>query len=158
VTLTTLPQQPGEARFTIKSTAQANLKAEREETLAIEGLAAINFQLSDVNDPIEVGGLTSYEVRVTNQGTKAATNLRLAALVPSQMKPVAAEGPVRYRIEGQRVVFEPLRQLAPKADTAFVIKVKALEAGDLRLQVQVSSDEIPEAITKEESTRVFGDE
>jgi uncharacterized repeat protein (TIGR01451 family) len=158
VTLTTLPQQPGEARFSIKSTAQANLKAEREETLAIEGLAAINFQLSDVNDPIEVGGLTSYEVRVTNQGTKAATNLRLTALVPNQMKPVAAEGPVRYRIEGQRVVFEPLRQLAAKADTSFVIKVKALEAGDLRVQVQVSSDEIREAITKEESTRVFGDE
>jgi uncharacterized repeat protein (TIGR01451 family) len=158
VTLTTLPQQPGEARFTIKSTAQAGLTDQREEVLSIEGLAAINFQLSDVNDPIEVGGLTSYEVRVTNQGTKAATNLRLVALVPREMKPVSAEGPVRYKIDAQRIVFEPLRQLAPKADTTFTIKVKALEAGDLRLQVQLSTDEIQEPITKEESTRVYGDE
>jgi uncharacterized repeat protein (TIGR01451 family) len=126
--------------------------------LSIEGLAAINFQLSDINDPIELGGETAYEVRVTNQGSKAATNIRLVAIVPSEMKPMGAEGPVRYKIDGQRIVFEPLKQLAPKADTSFTIKVKALEAGDLRLQAQISTDEIRDPITKEESTRVYGDE
>jgi uncharacterized repeat protein (TIGR01451 family) len=158
VVLTTLPQQPGEAKLTIKSTAQDGLKDERQEVLSIEGLAAINFQLSDVNDPIEVGGETAYEVRVTNQGTKASTGIRVVAALPNEMKPLSAEGPVRHKIEGQRVVFEPLKQLAPKADTAFTIKVKTLAAGDLRLQVQIATDEIQEPITKEESTRVFGDE
>ncbi len=158
VKLTTLPQQPGEARLTIKSTAQAGLKDQRDEVLSIEGLAAINFQLSDINDPIEVGGETAYEVRVTNQGSKAATNIRLVAIVPVEMKPVSAEGPTRYKIDGQRIVFEPLKQLAPKADTAFTIKVKSLEAGDLRFQAQISTDESRDPVTKEESTRVFGDE
>ena len=158
VKLVTLPQQPGEARLTIKSTSKSGLKDQRDEVLSIEGLAAINFQLSDINDPIEVGGETAYEVRVTNQGTKAATNVRLVAIVPAEMKPVSAEGPVRYKIDGQRIVFEPLKQLAPKADTAFTIKVKSLEAGDLRLQAQISTDEIRDPITKEESTRVYGDE
>jgi len=158
VTLTTLPMKAGEAKLLIKSTAQQGLTDQREEVLAIEGLAAINFQLSDVNDPIEAGGQTSYEVRVTNQGSKAASNVRIVALLPREMKAISAEGPVRYQIEGQRVVFDALKQLAPKADTSFTIKVQAIEAGDLRLQVQVSSDEIREPITKEESTRVFGDE
>ena len=158
VTLTTLPQQPGEAKFTIKSSAQAGLADQREEILSIEGLAAINFQLSDVNDPIEAGGQTAYEVRVTNQGSKAATGIRVVAILPPEMKPLSAEGPVRYKIDGQRIVFDPLKQLAPKADTAFTIKVKALEPGDLRLQVQISTDDIREPITKEESTRVYGDE
>src|SRR5205823_6580475 len=112
VTLTTLPLQPGDAKVLIKSKAQAGLSDQREETLTIEGLAAINFQLSDVNDPIEAGGQTTYEVRVTNQGSKAASNVRLVALLPPEMKALSAEGPVRYKVEGQRVVFEPLKQLA----------------------------------------------
>ena len=84
--------------------------------------------------------------------------MRLVGLLPDEMKGISAEGPVRFRIEGQRVIFEPLKQLAPKADTSFSINVQALQAGDLRLQVQISTDEIREPITKEESTRVYGDE
>lgn len=158
VTLTTLPQQPGDARLLITSTAQAGLKDQREETVAIEGLAAINFQLADLNDPVEAGGQTSYEIRVTNQGSKTASNVRIVALAPAEMKLVAAEGPVRYKIEGQRIVFDPLKQLGPKSDATFTLKVKALEPGDLRMQVQITTDEIREPITREESTRVYGDE
>jgi uncharacterized repeat protein (TIGR01451 family) len=158
VTLTTLPLSAGEAKLLIKSTAQQNLADQREEVVAIEGLAAINFQLSDVNDPIEAGGQTTYEIRVTNQGSKAATGVRLLALVPKELKPISAEGPVRYTIESGRVVFEPLKQLAPKADTTYSVKVQALSPGDLRLQVQVTTDDIRDPITREESTRVFGDE
>ncbi|MBI3838693.1 MAG: DUF11 domain-containing protein [Planctomycetia bacterium] len=158
VTLTTLPLQPGETKLLVKGKAKQGLADEREETVSISGLAAINFQLSDVNDPIEAGGQTSYEVRVTNQGSKAASNVRVMALLPREMKALSAEGPVRYTIEGGRVVFEPLKQLAPKADTSYTIKVQALEPGDLRLHVQITTDEIREPISKEESTRVFGDE
>src|SRR5690606_36266106 len=114
--------------------------------------------LSDLKDPIEVGGETSYEIRVTNQGTKASSNVHLAAIMPTGMKPIAAEGPVRYKIEGQRVVFEPLRQLAPKAETVFTIKVQATGVGDQRVAVQLATDEIRDPISKEESTRVYGNE
>jgi uncharacterized repeat protein (TIGR01451 family) len=158
VTLTTLPLEAGEARLLIKSSSKAGLKDEREEVLAIEGLAAINFQLSDLKDPIEIGAETAYEIKVTNQGTKAATNVRLAALVPPGLQAVSAEAPCRYRIEGQHIVFEPLKQLAPKADAKFTIKVKGIAAGDQRLEVQVATDEIRDPIAKQESTRVFGDE
>ncbi|REK15516.1 MAG: DUF11 domain-containing protein [Planctomycetota bacterium] len=158
VKLTTLPLEAGDARLLIKGSSKDGLKDESEEVVSIEGLAAINFQLSDIKDPIEVGAETSYEIRVTNQGSKAASNVRLAALVPAGMKPLSAEGPVRHQIEGQYVRFEPLRQLAPKADTVFTIKVKAVQPGDQRVEVQVATDEIREPIAKQESTRVYGDE
>ena len=158
VTLTTLPLTAGDAKVLIKSKAQQNLSDQREEIVAIEGMAAINFQLSDASDPIESGGKETYQVRVTNQGTKAASNVRVVALLPPEMKAVAGEGPVRYRIEGQQIVFEPLKQLAPKAEVAFSISTQALQAGDLRVQVQITTDEIREPITKEESTRVYGEE
>jgi uncharacterized repeat protein (TIGR01451 family) len=158
VTLTTLPLQPGDAKLVIKSRAQQNLADESEEVLSIEGLAALNFQLSDASDPIEVNGQNTYEVKVTNQGTKAASNVQLVALLPPEMKGVSAEGPVRYRNEGQRITFEPLKQLGAKAEAIYKVTTQAIQPGDLRLQVQITTDEIREPITKEESTRVFGNE
>ena len=158
VTLTTLPVKPGDAKLLIRSKAQENLADEREEVVEIDGIAAVSFQLSDASDPIEVNGQTTYEVRVTNQGTKAASNVQLVALLPAEMKGVSADGPARYRIEGQRVVFEPLRQLPAKGETIYKLTAQALQPGDLRLQVQLSSDEIRDPITKEESTRVYGNE
>ena len=142
----------------IRGQAQGGLKDQREEIVAIEGMAALNFHVSDVNDPIEVGGQTSYEIRITNQGTKAATNVQVVALLPEELKPTGGEGPARFAIDEQRVLFEPLPQLAPKADTVYTIKTQAVEPGDLRIQVQIATDEIREPITKEESTRVYGDE
>jgi uncharacterized repeat protein (TIGR01451 family) len=158
VTLTALPTEPGELKLHIQGRAQQGLTDEHDETVVVEGIAAILFELVDVNDPIEIGGETSYEIRVINQGSKAANNVRLVALLPPQMQALSAEGPVRYVVDGQRVLFDSLSQLAPKADTTYTVKVKALEAGDLRLRVQVVTDEIRTPITKEESTRVYSEE
>jgi uncharacterized repeat protein (TIGR01451 family) len=43
---------------------------------------------------IEVGSETTYEIRVVNKGTKAATNMRVAALMPAGMAAVNGEGPM----------------------------------------------------------------
>ena len=53
--------------------------------------------------------------------------------------------------------FEPLARLAPKADVTFRVKTQALQAGDLRIKVQLLTDEMRQPITKEASTRVYTD-
>lgn len=158
VTLTAVPIEPGDMKVQIKGQAKQGLADQKEETILVEGISAVQFELTDVNDPVEVGGQTSYEVRVTNQGSKAAANVQLTAILPPEMQPLSAEGPVRHSIEGQKVIFESLNQLAPKADTTFTIKAKALKDGDQRIRVQVLNDDLKTPITKEESTRVFADE
>ena len=52
--------------------------AEGEQAVLVEGITAIRRSVVDVDDPIEVGGETTYEIRVLNQGSKAATNVQLA--------------------------------------------------------------------------------
>jgi len=158
VTLTTLAVEAGDLKLQISGKAAMGLTDSIEEDVLVEGVAAIFFELVDVNDPIEVGGETSYEIRVINQGSAAATNVRLVALLPPEMKALNAEGPVQHTIEQSRVLFEPLGQLAPKADTMYTIKVQGQAAGDLRLRVQIVTDQITNPITKEESTRVYSDE
>ena len=78
----------------------------------VEGIAALLFQVADTADPIQVGEETTYEVRVANQGSKAAANVQLIVDLPSEVTPIAAEGQVRNRSEGNRVTFDALASLA----------------------------------------------
>ncbi|HVU87543.1 MAG TPA: hypothetical protein VHD36_09485 [Pirellulales bacterium] len=158
VTLTTVPVEVGEQVVRIESSAERGLAAQDEKTILVEGVAAINFEVVDLADPVEVGGETGYEIRVVNQGTKTASNVQVVALLPEELKPTSAEGPARFTIDGQRVLFEPLAQLAPKADTTYRVKAEGRGPGDVRVRVQIITDEIRTPVTKEESTRVYTDE
>ena len=64
-------------RLQVEGNAQQGLTDEVKRDVLVEGLAAIMFEVRDSEDPIEVGGETSYEIRVVNQGTKAATNVQV---------------------------------------------------------------------------------
>lgn len=157
VTLTAMPVTAGEQTLVIEGSAEQGLAVRKEEGILVEGVAAILFQVADVEDPIAVGGETVYEIRVVNQGTKAATNVRIEALLPPELRVLSADGPTRHAVESARVLFDPLPKLAPKADTTYQVRVEALQPGDARMRVRLMSDEISSPVTKEESTRVFGD-
>jgi uncharacterized repeat protein (TIGR01451 family) len=158
VELVAMPIEPGQQTLTIQGKAQQGLADETRQDIVIEGLAAIMFEVRDSQDPIEVGGETSYEIRVVNQGTKAATNVQVVVTLPAGMQAMSADGETRYSVQAGGVVFEPLPQLAPKADTIYRVQVKGVQPGDQRITVQVNTDDISQPIRREESTRVFGDE
>jgi uncharacterized repeat protein (TIGR01451 family) len=158
VELVTMPIQAGQQAIRLRGTAQKGLAVEKEQPVVIEGIAAILFQVADTVDPLEVGGETTYEVHVVNQGSKAAANVRLTILLPPELKPVTAEGPTRHSLGDNRVSFDGLAMLAPKAETNYRLRVKALKAGDLRASFQLLTDDMQSPVSKEESTRVYADE
>lgn len=158
VELVTMPVEPGQHALKLRGTAQKGLIDEKEQPVLIEGIAAILFQVADTADPLEINGETTYEVRVVNQGSKAAGNVRLAVDLPTELKPVAADGPSRHALEGNRIVFDGLAALAPKAETSYRIRVKAMRSGDLRTRFQLMTDDMQTPVIKEESTRVYADE
>jgi uncharacterized repeat protein (TIGR01451 family) len=158
VELVTLPMEQGQFSIKVRSAAQRGLVAEKEQPLLVEGLASVLFQLSHTKDPLEIGGETTYEISVVNQGSKASNNLQISVMLPAELKPLAADGPARFSIENNKVVFEALPQLAPKSVAAFHVRAKALRAGDLRVRCQMMTDDMQQPVIKEESTRVFADE
>ncbi|MBX3412517.1 MAG: DUF11 domain-containing protein [Pirellulales bacterium] len=155
VSFTAVPIEAGDHKLLIQSRGDRGLAAEREENIQVEGIPAVLFEVVDVADPIEVGGETTYEIRVVNQGTSKATNVQVRAILPEEMKAVGAEGPTRHLFDGQTVTFDSLSRLAPKADTTYRIRTQSLRPGDLRIKVQLLTDDLQSPVTKEESTRVF---
>ena len=158
VTLTLLPAQPGEYTLRAEASAALGVSAEAEGVTLVEGVAAVLLEVADISDPVEAGGETTYEIHVVNQGSKAAENVQVMAILPASMKPLSAEGPTRHLFDGPQVRFAALARLAPKADTMYRIRVQCLEPGDLRLRVQLLTDDIEEPVREEESTRVYADE
>jgi uncharacterized repeat protein (TIGR01451 family) len=147
----------GEFTHTATAVGARGLRAESQCLTKVEGLSALMIEMVDTEDPIEVGADTTYEIRITNTGSKTETDIKLVATVPDKMEFKNAQSPVRFREEGKVIVFEPLEKLAPKADAIFRINVKATEAGTVRFKIQVSSTNITEPIIKMEPTRIYDD-
>ncbi|HTN75324.1 MAG TPA: hypothetical protein VL096_08760 [Pirellulaceae bacterium] len=153
----TMPFEPGEQKLRVEGQAQQGLKTSDEETVQVEAIAQLAFEIIDEADPIEVGAETIYQVRVTNVGSKVATNIQVAAGLPPELRPVAGDGATRGTVQGPNVIFEPLAKLAPQAEAIFKIQATGLRTGDYTIRVQVTSDELQTPVTKEEHTRVYAD-
>ncbi len=157
VELVVMPVALGAQKIVAAARSADGLSDQISHTIEVEGLAAVTFDVADSEDPIEVSGLTEYVIRVGNQGTKAASGVRVSATILGEMEPVEAKGPAGHRIDNLTVSFEPLARLAPTEEAVYRIRVRGHRAGDQRVQVQVTSDDHPAPITKEEITRVYAD-
>ena len=109
------------------SAARCN-KTEAEVSTLVEGLATLVMEVVVLDDPVEVGNDTAYEIRVTNTGSKTETNLQLTCTVPDKMEVRKVQGVagVQHRIEGKEIVFDVLPKLAPRADAIYRINVRGL--------------------------------
>jgi uncharacterized repeat protein (TIGR01451 family) len=157
VKLTTLPIEPGEQRLRIEGKADLGLTVSGEQIVQVEQSAELLHTVKDADEVIEVGSETAYLIKVSNVGTKAATNVRVVALLPAGIKGTAGEGPTRATGDATQIVFEPLTKLEPQEEVTFRVLVQGVAPGDHIVRVQLSSDEWPTPVTREESTRVYED-
>lgn len=152
-----MPIQAGQGSLRFVTKTASGMSAEMHQPIAIDGISALSYEVIDTEDPVEVGGATTYEIHVTNQGTKEAKNIRVAAELPPQLQCVSAEGPANHQISEAGITFAPLASLGPKKLTTYKLHVKGVSPGDVKLRVQVIADDMQSPVTEEESTRVFGE-
>jgi Domain of unknown function DUF11 len=133
------------------------VRAEKSVVTAVEGLSALSMEVADTDDPVEVGADTSYEVRVTNTGSKDETDVKLVCTIPPHMKFKSASGPGKFEVVGADVVFAPVRSLDPRAEVTFKVTVTAQTKGDARFKATLTAGGLSEPVIKQESTRVYAD-
>jgi uncharacterized repeat protein (TIGR01451 family) len=158
VHLTAMPIETGDQMLRVEGRADLSLTHQFDHTTIVEALTELEFTVQDDQDPIEVGSETTYEIRILNRGSKAATNVQLSALLPPQITPLAADGHTRVAIQGQQVAAEAIDQLAPQAEAIYRIKVQGRQPGDHLINVQLVSADVPTPVTKQESTKVYSDQ
>jgi uncharacterized repeat protein (TIGR01451 family) len=149
----------GEHHHKVTACSERGSKVEvsKDMMTRVEDLSALTLDIAHADDAIEVGKDTTYEVSVTNTGSKMETDIKLICAIPEKMEFRSAQGPMRYHREGNVIVFEPLPRLAPRGDVIYQIKVKALDPGDVRFKVQVTSTNLVEPVIKSEAMRIYSD-
>jgi len=131
------------------------LEQKAETAIRAEGVAAIKFEVTDLEDLVEVGKEAVYEIRVTNQGTGACTNVVLTAALADGTTYTGSTGPTAIKVQGQGLIFDPIQQLPVKGDAVYRVRVKSTAAGDMRFRVQLSCDQVRAPVVKEESTSFY---
>ena len=121
----------------------------------VTGIPAILMEVADVEDPIRVGERGTYVIRVKNQGSAPATNIRIACILEDYVRYVSSAGATAGSIEGQTIRFFPLGTLAPQADVAWRVVVEAVRPGDMRFKVIMNMDELSRPVEETESTHLY---
>jgi|GWRWMinimDraft_5_1066013.scaffolds.fasta_scaffold03339_2 uncharacterized repeat protein (TIGR01451 family) len=128
------------------------LTAQAQAATLWRGVGAILVEVVDDPDPILVGGITTYTVRITNQGSADLVNINAAAIFPANIAPVATQ---QGTVTGQNVKFQTVSRLAAKGVIEFRLTAKGVSAGDARVKFTFTEESLSSPIIEEESTRVF---
>lgn len=171
---------PGAVTHKVEATGDRNTKATGECVTKVEGIPGLRMELVDNADPVEKGGEVTYEIKVTNTGTKADSEVKIVCELPKELEYVSCSGPtkgarvprtaelpevtpgfkpgyLKSPVVGQDVHFDPISDLAPKTEAVYKVKVKGVGTGDVRFKAVMTSKHLTAPVTKEESTRVYGE-
>jgi uncharacterized repeat protein (TIGR01451 family) len=143
--------------FTDTATATAYCAEAVSTTIRtmVTGIPALLLEVVDVEDPVRVGTRATYMIRVENQGSATATNIRIACAMEDNVRYVSSAGATATSDEGQTIRFFPLANLAPKATAAWRVVVEAVRPGDVRFKAVMNVDQLTRPVEETESTFIY---
>ncbi|QDU04656.1 Large cysteine-rich periplasmic protein OmcB precursor [Gimesia chilikensis] len=141
----------------VRALSEHNVKSDAQIQTRIEGVAQLVLEIADLNDPVEIGAETGYNVVVKNDGSKAAQNVSVSCELPPGVELISATGPTQHIAENGVVVFKSLAGLAPGDSVQFQVIVRGSVEGNQRFRARLASDSIRDPLLFEELTRFYRD-
>jgi uncharacterized repeat protein (TIGR01451 family) len=145
----------GEIRNIASVRADGDLTASAEAVTKFAGIAGLSAQLRAKTNPLAVRQEGAYELVIRTVGNDDAKDVKVKALVPSQLQATDAEGPVKAELKAGEVIFGPVT-IKPGKEVVYTIYAKALKTGDVRFAVEIESAALPAGpLRLEASTTIF---
>lgn len=152
------PSQLGRFTHAARVVSEYGDIAEAQSETRIEGTASLLLKVADLDDPVETGRETAYEISIQNDGSKEALNVGLSIELPVGVSLIDVKGPSIHSPQpGGLVVFKPLAAVPAGKTATYRVFVKGMEEGNQRLRARLTSDSIQEPLTVEELTRYYAD-
>lgn len=118
-----------------------------------EGPPGVLTEIVDDVDPIKVGDMVTYTIRITNQSPYRALTSDAVVELTSGMTTVEAKD-AKATLAGQRIIVKDI-SLQPKESYTFTVKAKATKAGIQGARLEFGTGFLPRPTVKEESTYVY---
>ncbi len=156
--VTVLPVDIGAQELYFQGSADLQVKMEARGSMLVEEQAELEFTIDEDADPIELSSSTTYVVTAKNIG-KTDRNIELVVQLPPGSKVLkVADAPVKYRIQGDQLVFEPIPQMDNGAIQRFRFEVQHAQVGTQIVRAQLKSQNRPAPVSKDEGTEVYNDQ
>ncbi|MEJ2705705.1 MAG: hypothetical protein P8Z79_24980 [Sedimentisphaerales bacterium] len=149
------PSRAGTLASTATASAYCAEAVASSVRTTVTGISALSLEVVDVEDPVRVGSNATYIIRVENQGSATATNIRVSCMLEDYVRYVSSAGATPGAQEGQSVRFLPLATLAPKAKAAWRVVVEAVRPGDARFKAVMHADQLSRPVEETESTHLY---
>ncbi len=147
----------GDFEHHVTVSAEHGVTAKADTTTKVEGSASLVMEIQDLDDPIEVGQETAYEVRISNTGSKAAQNVGLTFELPNGIELINVEAATRHLAKSGLILFNDLPELAPGKTALFRIHVKGNAEGNQRVRARLTSESIEQELISEELTKFYAE-
>lgn len=141
----------------VVASAEHGLTAKASVPTKVEGSASLVMEIQDLDDPVEVGQETAYEVRVSNTGTKAAHNVGLTFELPTGIELINVQAATQHLAKNGLILFNDLPELAPGKTALFRIHVKGGAEGNQRVRARLTSESIEQELITEELTKFYAE-
>jgi uncharacterized repeat protein (TIGR01451 family) len=155
VRVTYTPTQAGTLINSATATAYCAEAVTSTMRTTVTGIPALALEVVDIEDPVRIGNRTTYVIRVENQGSATATNIRIACILENNVQYVSSAGATAGSQEGSTVRFFPLGSLAPKSQAAWRVVVEAVRPGDVRFKAIMNADQLTRPVEETESTHIY---
>ncbi len=150
-----IPNRAGILASSATATAYCAEAVTSSMRTTVTGISALSMEVIDVEDPVRVGSHATYIIRVENQGSATATNIRVGCMLEDYVRYVSSAGATASSQQGQTLRFFPLASLAPKATAAWRIVVEAVRPGDARFKATMHADQLTRPVEETESTHLY---
>ncbi|MGF1451877.1 MAG: hypothetical protein ACFB21_07385 [Opitutales bacterium] len=153
-------EEPG--RYGVMAEADGYCVADTQQARAqvrtqVEGVAALQLEMIDREDPVDQGETTAYRVRVTNEGSARDTDVGVQVTLPDGLEFVEGDGATEIQSQGQAVQFGRLRNMEPGKTAEWTVQVRAAGSGDVLTSAEMTSNALPKPLIERESTRLIGE-
>ena len=146
---------PGENTFGVRLSADDDLAATSQVVTLVEALADLQLVINDPRGPVPVEEETTYEVLISNRGTKAAEMVDVVVFFSEGIEPIAVAGGTA-KVETGQVIFHPIEQIAPGEEVVYKITAHANRSGNHVFRTEVACEAADVRLVAEESTRFYG--
>lgn len=145
----------GPQQITAVAAGQCAPEARAAAQLYVATIPALQVEVVDGQDPVQVGGQTTYTIALVNEGSGTAKNVTVNAALPQSMRYVGGQGDTEVQADGNNLRLAPIPTLAPQQAAQWQITAQAMQPAHAQFRVEVNSDSLDQAVVETEPTRLF---
>jgi uncharacterized repeat protein (TIGR01451 family) len=148
-------EQAGANKLDFVAIADKELRQMAECVTDVRTVADLDLDVIQPSGPVPLSQEATYEITVTNRGTRSAQHVELTAFFSRGIEPVAVAGG-RHEIQPGKVLIGPIASIAPGEQMVYRVQARAEEAGNHVIRVELACPEIDIQLAEQKTTRFYG--